>query len=158
MSNTSDQSSDVSVQVEEEVIPRPYGVTVIAVLLFLYAALLAGTLVYVTVKPDALRTSDWRRNSDIAWLLVFETPIRIGLALLLGAGILKLRRWARKGLIFFAGMAILSNLGVQLSPVPIKHQLTYAQEIEILACVLLIGYLVSPHVSNVFEIGPQSDD
>jgi hypothetical protein len=75
MSNTSDQSSDVSVQVEEEVIPRPYGVTVIAVLLFLYAALLAGTLAYVTVKPDALRTSDWRRNSDIAWLLVFETPI-----------------------------------------------------------------------------------
>jgi hypothetical protein len=137
---------------------RPGGVTLIAILLFLYAAFLVGILTFAITRPEVLRSSNSRRNSEIAWELAYVTPIRIGMAIVLGAGILRLIRWARKGLIFFAGVTVLGRTSVLIRPSPIKGQLTYAQEVEILACVLLIGYLVSSQVSNAFELGPQSDE
>lgn len=61
---------------------RPYGVTVIAIVCFVYAAFLIGMMLFALIRPQFFHSSNDDRNYLVAAELGFLTPIRIGLAII----------------------------------------------------------------------------
>jgi hypothetical protein len=142
---------------------RPYGVTAIAIICFVYAVFLTVVMLFALIHPEFFHSSNNDRNYMVAAEVGFLTPIRIGLAVILGYGLWFLRRWARGGMVFFAGMDIVGRFSVidrfTKAGRGIGRQLTSWQELEVAIAILVMAYLISSKKLNrAFEVGPQSDD
>jgi hypothetical protein len=88
---------------------KPLGVRILAVLIAAYGAFLVADMLYALAHPPMVR--GWSSNPaddlGVAEGIAIFTPLHIALAGLLAYGLWSLQDWARRGVIFFAGLGLL---------------------------------------------------
>ena len=140
--------------------PRPTGVTILAVLCFLGAAFLA-TLAVLFMVGGALLSHVMATGPGAGLLFGLGGAVVGGiflvigiLDLVVGIGFLKLQNWARVLTIIFVGLSVLGSGGGMLfmfghffSLLLFRHVVSLAIDIWILI------YLFQPHVKQAFGAG-----
>jgi len=88
---------------------RPLGVSILAVLIASYGVFLVAAMLYALAHPAMVRgwSSNPADDMGVAVGVAIFTPIHIALAGLLAYGLWSLMDWARRGVIFFAGLGLL---------------------------------------------------
>jgi hypothetical protein len=143
---------------------RPLGVSILAVLIAGYGILLLAGMLYALAHPGMVRgwSSNPADDMGVADDLVIFTPIHIAFAGLLAYGLWSLMDWARRGVIFFAGLGLLrltirthapaghSAIADKLSEMLLSSFL-YAEYAYALCLVGVMLYLSLSSVSESFK-------
>jgi hypothetical protein len=135
---------------------RPTGVTILAVLGFISAGLLAGTALVMFVSATFLANMAARPGFDMlagsggaifgVAFLVFAVFYLVG-----GIGLWKLQNWARILVIILCGLGVLLNgLGLLTALVHFQVLSLVVGAIVVAILVWILLYLLKPHVKQAF--------
>ncbi len=136
---------------------RPLGVTVVAVLLASYAAIIFVAIIAALTRPQMVQSWMTPENREaIAFGIVVFAPLQVGLAGILSAGLWQLQDWARRGVALFMLWGPLSRTTSALIFAPksvpntLQHDISHIGMVRILAIIIVLGYLFQPKVANAF--------
>ncbi|MGH9536195.1 MAG: hypothetical protein ACRD2E_15205 [Terriglobales bacterium] len=140
--------------------PRPIGISLLAVLNFAVAAVMAGVgaamLVHgsgVLRSPVAQRVLQHEGAGGV-WFLVLSTVL---LAVLMGVGLLRVRDWGRQLMMIYCGIGLASSALMLLA-----EMLRFAVEPALLwlASAVIAGmilrYLTRPEIKRAFAVPARS--
>lgn len=137
---------------------RPLGVSIIAIILAVYAAWVAfGVAVGLTHQALVHRLAGPGNEMPAAISIVLIGPTRSLLAATISAGLWRLRDWARRGVpfLFLCGIAVRVMVAGMFSPANVARALTDSLSdlgvFRISLMLIIIGYLYQPRVANVFR-------
>jgi len=138
------------------VVKRPFGVTAVAVLMCIGAALLAlGSLGFFVLGGGAVTTG---AGGPMSQLFSEMGTIGAGIFLVLAAAyatlaiyLLKLASWARLATIVFIALGSLFAVIGILASLPHPDFLVFAWQLLVIAVdVWIMWYLLRPHIKNAF--------
>lgn len=138
---------------------RATGVTILAVLSFLSAAfLVVAALSIAAVSKGGLGTTATSTGGIMAWLGPAAETIVLVFAVIyiaIGIGLLKLMNWARLLLMIMLVLrAIAAVVGIFSSFSPLRATAVAGQAIGLAFNILILMYLLDPHVKQAFIPGP----
>jgi hypothetical protein len=132
-------------------------VTVLAVLLGIYAAFLILGLIILLAYPDKVNSRLTPANSEGFFLTVYTLdPLRMILAATLSFGLWRLQNWARFGAALFAGWLMVDRIFMAtvfaptVVPNALKSALSPSGIIRLVTLIVIAGYLFHPAVTNAF--------
>lgn len=133
----------------------PLTVGWLAVGLFLYAAYNVILFVLAMVHPELYRTGDSHRDSRIAFQVAFLGPLRAVGSAIFAVGLMRLERWARSRLLFFAALDLCRGVIALMLPGASTRMHTISGQIVIIFCVVVILCLTTEKARLAFEAAPQ---
>lgn len=155
---TSDEAIDLQDEFREslrrQARKRPPIVTYLSLALFLYAACCLVLLMIGVARPELWKTGDPIRDSRIAFQLAFLGPIRVAGATFFAFGLLRLKRWARSRLMFFAGLDLCRGLLAFALAGKSTAGMTISGWLYVAFCFAVIVSLTNERVRLAFESSP----
>ena len=150
----SEEALDVQHQFRQKVkvesTRRPATVTFAASVLFLSAVYCLSLIGIAIFYPEMMRTGDPSVDADTASMFPMILPLRIVAAIVLGAGLWQVKRWARKTVLFYAFLSVAwTGVGAILTSGRMRFGIGSA--IAVAIDLVLIGCLVSRKASLAFE-------
>ncbi len=138
--------------IQAETTKRPMGVSIVAIGMFLWAAFYVTLTIIAIARPVLLGAGSGEREAaaEVAVMVPFLLLARIGLYIAFGVGLWSMKRWARKSVVFWSLVIVLLNV---LS----WRGLNVFRAIEIILCIVVVGYMSSRRVSAAFETSIQAD-
>jgi hypothetical protein len=136
---------------------RPVAVTVLAVLLAIYAAFLIVVFIILFANIEKVHSRLTPSNTEIFFVnVILVDPLRMILAATLSVGLWRLHIWARYGAALFAGWLLVDRIlmatvfAPTVVPNALKSALSPSGIIRLVTLIVIAGYLFHPAVTNAF--------